>query len=50
MDRLSAMMQYLKEEYGITNEAELDKAISKLAPIDIGLLSKGCAKNEKKSA
>lgn len=50
MDRLSAMMQYLKEEYGITNEAELDKAISELAPIDIGLLSKGRVKGEKNPA
>ena len=47
MDMLSALMQYLKEEYGITNEDELDKAISKLDPIDIGLLSKGRAKHEK---
>ncbi len=49
MDKLSAMMQYLKDEYGITNEAELDKAISKLAPVDIGLLSKGSTKDEKKA-
>lgn len=48
MDRLSAIMQFLKSEYGITNESELDNAISKLKPVDIGLLSKGRAKSEEK--
>ena len=41
MDRLSAIMQILKDEYGIANEAELDEAISKLPPLDIGILTKG---------
>lgn len=40
MDRLTALMQILKEEYGITNEAELDDAISKLPPLDIGIVTK----------
>ena len=41
MDRLSAIMQILKDEYGITSEAELDDAISKLPPLDIGILTQG---------
>lgn len=37
MSRVEALRKYLLEEYGIHNDKELDEALKKMKPIDIGI-------------
>ena len=47
MSRVEEMRKYLLEEYGIHNDKELDDALKKLKPIDIGIfVSKPMGRNQ----
>lgn len=37
MNAIELMMQFLKDEYGIENAEQLDAAMKRIKPIDIGV-------------
>lgn len=47
MSRVEELRKYLLDEYGIRNDKDLDDALKKLKPIDIGIFVSQPHKREK---
>lgn len=48
MSNVAALQELLKKQFGITNEKELDEALRKMKPLDIGVFLS--PRNPKKEA